>query len=149
MSKVIFKYGVVDGFALIPEGARIIRQDHVDDGFYKGDFVWAIVDRDSKPSIQHKFIQDKELIVGTFMSHRLAVKEKQTINCSKPVAAKEVDGNIYIYSNYDCNTKQDWKIAVYKTGQDIDLDVDKLEYLGLNRLWIVQELGLYTFLVHE
>lgn len=59
------------------------------------------------------------------------------------------DGDIFVYCDPADQEVRTWNIAVFKTGQRIDIDVDKLTYLGLNRLWIVQELGLYTFLVNE
>lgn len=144
----IFKYQIKDGKVNMPETAIILRVDHVDDGFYLGDFVWAIVDTSH---------ENAERVAPDMMStHKLhnfdpygleeiqiAVKEKQQIQCGVPVYARDKDGKMFVYS--DKSPKATVNIAVYKTGQEIDIPVNQLFYLGLNRLWIVQELGLYTF----
>jgi len=133
----------------MPESANILRIDYVDDGFYKGDFVWAIVNV-GVPSIERKVTppsakHNTELAETRLIE--LRVKEKQTIRSNGiPIRAGEADGKIYVEC-LDGEFSQEHQIAVYKTGQPIDLDVGRLVYLGINRLWIVQELGLYTFLV--
>lgn len=142
----IFKYRIENGFASYPENAIVIRTDHVDDGFYFGDFLWAIVE----PGQEN--VRQKVDRVGWSLAPKpdvplnkvqIAVKEKQIIRSGTPVYAHEDDGKIYVYCLYD--TVRNHEIAVYKTGQQIDVNISDYTYIGLNRLWIIQELGLYTF----
>jgi hypothetical protein len=147
--KTIYKYPVVDGAFKAPYNIRIIRQDHVDDGFYKGDFVWGIVDSYDKADHLFVYNPDKHLdaeYLSQFMRVPLPVKEKQSITCGKPIYAGETDGIINIYTAGEIKPRQ---IVLYKTGQEITEPIEKLRYIGLNRLWIIQELGLYTFEVME
>lgn len=146
----IFKYSYSPATqeASLPLSARVIRIDHVDDGFYKGDFVWAIVET-GEPNVPQKLTLSPAW--GWDLSEmekvQLAVKEKQEIECANaPVYAHEDDGKIYAYCPRG-TPPQKYQIAVFKTGQEMDIHPDRLIYLGLNRLWIIQELGLYTFLV--
>lgn len=153
----IYKYPYIDGKVTLPKNAIILRTDHVDDGFYLGDFCWAIV------NIDEKELQTVELPLGFSTAQKpdfssccriqLAVKEKQEIECigGTPVYAEEYDGKMYIYhiARPPLYATHYYKIAVYKTGQPIDIDINKLQYLGLCRLWIAQELGLYVFLIKE
>ena len=148
----IFKYKIENNHVKIPVGAIILRIDHVDDGFYKGNFLWAIVevgDRDmfdyywnGKPYSAAKIPDSCKM-----SKHQLKVKEKQSIDIEGyPISAGEEDGEIYVYSDINIHFKlHRYNIAVFKTGQNIDIPIEKLRYLGLNRLWIIQELGLYTF----
>jgi len=150
MERKIFKYTVNDlHHAYIPRGSQVLRQDFVDDGFYKGKFVWAIVDPSNQEYVLHDYAQDQPLQIKGLKKVRLVVKEKQTILSPRPIAAGEQHGDIFVYCDPTDLEVRMWNIAVFKTGQRIDIDVDRLTYLGLNRLWIVQELGLYTFLVNE
>ena len=147
--KKIFKYtyNPETRTASLPEDAVILRVDYVDDGFYKGHFVWAIVTV-GEPNVERSV----EPIScwkpdGSYMtvSTELRVKEKQTITTyGLPVKAGEQDGKLYVHCLHD-GPKQEHQIAFYKTGQIIDLPVEKLEYVGFSRLWIVQELCLYVF----
>lgn len=151
--KKIFKYPI-DMESLIvtmPQDAWILRIDHVDDGFYRGDFVWAVVDAQA-PSVPYRL--DKYLVAAVKHTNEvpagcsrieLRVKERQTIHCPGQLqGAGEEDGKIYVYYE-EFGEARDVEIAVFKTGQEIDVPTDMLRYLGLNRLWIIQELGLYTF----
>lgn len=158
----IFKYPFDKETRIVtmPRNGKIIRIDYVDDGFYKGDFVWAIVNTaDEKETFAIDPLlfsnlyrhNSKDFYSGKYPRHELKVKEKQTVFLpSPPIGAHEDDGKIYVVSEPYSELKlKGYKIGVFKTGQPIDVDIDKLTYLGLNRLWIVQELGLYTFLIHD
>jgi hypothetical protein len=160
----IFKYEITKnggGLDVItaPEQRTTIRIDHVDDGFYKGDFLWAIVDTASEnvtqpvTQLDYEYTNHLNWIKNTKQTHQfsrreLAVKEKQTINSGKPVFAEEDDGKLYVYCLLD-GPIEERTICFYKTGQEIDMPVDELIYIGINRLWIVQELGLYTFVYED
>jgi hypothetical protein len=147
--KAIYKYRAENGLVVLPSEAIVLRQDHVDDGFYLGDFVWAIVDTDAPVDTMMPYHKDKtidQFRKDQFNRVLLPVKEKQIITCGKPVYAGETDGLINIYCAGDVRPR---KIVVYKTGQKITEDIASLRYIGLNRLWIIQELGLYTFEVME
>lgn len=151
--KKIFKYDYdkETGEVKIPLGAEILRIDHVDDGFYKGDFLWAIVDTQEEcvrqyisPSMGFPFCAGRGDLIPKCEAIKIKIKEDQIVKCGTPVYAQEKDGDIFIYSLPDGVSEK--RILVFKTGQEIPVDTDRLTYLGLNRLWIIQELGLYTFL---
>lgn len=160
----IFKYKITkneDGVDVItaPNQRTTIRIDNVDDGFYKGNFLWAIVDTTSKnftqpvTQLDYEYPKYIDWIKNTRTTHNLdkielSVKEKQIIKSGKPVFAEEGDGKLYIYCLIDDPIKER-TICFYKTGQEIDMPVDELIYIGINRLWIVQELGLYTFVYED
>lgn len=140
--------------AILPTNAKILRVDHVDDGFYKGDFVWAIVDTNETEKVSvtipvywlHENLNPLHIY---YRAEELKVKEKQEITIKGiPMSAGEGDGKIFVYYA-GTEEEKTYKIGVFKTGQEIDVPVEKLRYLGLNRLWIVQELGLYTFLIED
>lgn len=160
----IFKYKVDDsGCSVIPKNSHVIRAAHVDDGFYKGDFLWAIIDtedlnetisfnlKDSiDPITKMSWYESLNIdFIPKGARYQIAVKEKQVIPLRGiPYGAHEEDGKIYVYYFEDIRMSIEYyRIAVYKTGQEIDIPLEKLQYLGLNRIWIIQELGLYTFLV--
>lgn len=151
MKKIFkYKYDSLTGKVTMPESGIVLRTD-----FVEGEFLWAIVDTldplverrlnlplgwslNQKPENQYKLNQI-----------RLKVKEKQEFFGFKPLYAKEKDGEMFVYTNWSSDTPVGYhKVAVYKTGQEIIEPIEELTYLGLNRLWIIQELGLYTFL-HE
>jgi len=150
----IFKYKVMlndDGYFIkCPKDIKIIRMNHVDDGFYKGDFVWGIVDPSHDNEVmQIDYIESDLDSVPRSPRLQLQVKEKQVIPIQgTPTFAKDDDGLLYLYWTLDIE-KKDYTIVVYKTGQEIDEPIEELEYIGLCRLWIVQELGLYTFIHHK
>lgn len=132
--------------------------DHVDDGFYKGDFCWAIVDTDdlenlfevkydpekySLDSFRDKRVFSIRESEGILVSRSLAVKEKQVISGIIPSFVEETQGTLNVCGVGDSDSK--YEICFFKTGQEIDIPVKEYEYIGLCRLWIVQELALYTF----
>jgi len=142
--KKIFKYEVLDGFATVPVNSHTIRMDHVDDGFYKGDFVWAIVDTaDLEDTIAIEYKPDPRPVAPYGKMKQLAVKEKQIIEDMIPHTVGELDGRLYMSGAERPGVK--YEVCFFKTGQEIDICVEKYLYIGLCRLWIVQELGLYTF----
>lgn len=163
----IFKYplDLKTGIVVMPENARIIRVDHVNDKFYNGDFVWAIV-QVGDPSIEvnlhgtkwlkHKLVTDTYAIApqksyNPYHVERLplGVKEKQSVDIiGHVVGAGEEDGRIFLEYYHDEAKHETLNLAFYKTGQEIDIPVEKLEYIGLCRLWIIQELGLYCFRIN-
>jgi hypothetical protein len=136
---------------------KMIRTDHVDDGFYKGDYLWAIVNPNHERVAQTINLQLgyslKEKPDGWEEIHmqQIAVKEKQTVRLAgKPLYSQSENGLMYVYYHLDKNNEsRDYTICVYKTGQEIKESLDKLEYLGINKLWIFQELALYTFLLKD
>ena len=163
--KKIFKY-IYSPAAHVPLNAWVLRIDHIEDGFYKGDFIWAVVDTEEKafetlPNLPFPFSASQKEITFKKLARQnlskyalkrvqLAIKEKQEIEAHGPPAyAEEKDGHLYVYCHDHCLPLTKYKIAVYKTGQEIDLPLEKLIYLGINRLWIIEELGLYTFLVND
>ena len=151
--KKIFKYPVEDGFAVMPKENQLLRVDYVSDSQYEGWFAWAIIDTDNLIQTANRFV-GRELEISAaprscaegLTRHEIRVKEKQEICLlSPPVFAEEDDGKIYIYTEDEVVKRKKYTIHLYKTGQEIDIPIEKLTYIGLNRVWIVQELGLYTF----
>lgn len=67
-----------------------------------------------------------------------------------PISAKiirvgDVDGRFYLWAIVNkTNAVEPRHIEMYKTGQPIP-NPDGLTYLGLCTLFVMQELGLYTF----
>lgn len=149
-----YKYDRETNSAIMPDYKLVLRIEHVDDGFYKGDFIWAIVDPTDT------FLSEKKFNLGfpynaapkqsaeNLVPVRIKVKEAQKIKCGEPVFAQEKDGDIYIYTEPHTKIKEH-EIVVYKTGQEIREDLNKLKYIGLNKIWIIMELGLYTFLKND
>ena len=159
----IFKYELNRETRVVnmPVLSRIIRVAHVDDNFYKGDFVWAIIDTEQS-ELQEIVLNETYMVAlnaepfdySDYIKHEIRVKEKQEIEVNGfPVGAHEDDGKLYVYIQdkfTDCTDgSKKFKIAMFKTGQEIDIPLNKMVYLGLNRLWIIQELGLYTFLYND
>ena len=79
----------------------------------------------------------------------LSILEKQVVKLplnAKIIRVEDVEGLPFVWAI--CNTEAELEnryLCLYKTGMTIDRDVDDLEYLGLVRLHIIQELGLYCF----
>ncbi len=161
---VIWKYEAVkqpDGKyvkAFMPPDAQIIRMDHVDDGFYKGDFIWAIVNPTA--DIDWQLVEWNPDLYKNIPVHdyyveelQLGVLEEQIVRLPKNaniLHVKDFNGLLWLYYE-DNSTIVDYeliKMAIYKTGQDFKHDVYKMEYLGFCSLWILQELGLYVFKIN-
>ncbi len=81
---------------------------------------------------------------------RISVLEVQKIKVPGYImSAGDVNGALFIY----CDTAEDneryEEIHIYKTGQSFKLHPSELRYVGLNKIWIKQELGMYTFVVRK
>lgn len=166
-SPVIWKYeGVIDPtlgmvhFNDIPAQSTIIRKAWVDDGFYKGYFIWAIVDRSSKDPeterleltfTRNDFTDSVPQLSEIETSNdwrRLKIKETQTVVTPRAelLAIAEDDGELYVTFPIESDIDDEVvELVAYKTGQDITINLDEYSYIGLGRIWIVQELGLYFF----
>jgi len=157
--KKIFKYKLLEegDFGTwhvdLPCEHKLLRIDFVDDCQYKGWYVWAIVDTDNLAGVFRKFVNpETKYTLAEFNSaaglipHEMRVKEKQGVTLlSPPVYAEEQDGKLFIYTEEKVGVRQKYIIHFYKTGQQLPDNINDFEYIGLNRLWIVAELGLYTF----
>lgn len=155
----IFKYKLTESRTVeLPINAKIIRIDHVNDGYYHGDFVWAIVDPEEKEKETLKFDEayvsrmmkevNKDHLYNDLTPVRIRITEVQEVELpGHAVSAGGVDGDIFLY----CDEYDDRKdvVHLYKTGQSFKIHPDKLRYVGLNTIWIKQELGLYTFIVRK
>ncbi len=82
--------------------------------------------------------------------YELGVLEKQTINLprdAKILRVDSLDGRFWLWAmvdtSPDCQVETRY-IEMYKTGMPID-NQNGLVYLGLCTLYVMQELGLYTF----
>lgn len=85
----------------------------------------------------------------------LAVLEKQTIELPKGariIRTEDVAGHFFLWAIVDTNPdceKETRYLEFYKTGQPID-NPDTLVYIGLCKLFVMMELGLYVFeRIHE
>ena len=160
MVKKIFKYDLFQEndkwYAECPVG-QVIRTDYVNDGFYKGNFVWIIVDPDDKNKSKREISWIKTKTKQDFVdypSNQLSILERQHVlmrDGAKPVGVADVNGRFYLYYDYE---EFNWdtiylEIRGYKTGQEIDIPEEQLEYLGLCRLWMKQELAIYFFVVRR
>lgn len=79
----------------------------------------------------------------------LSILEKQVIRLhinAKIIRVEDVEGLPFLWAICDTEAELENRyLCFYKTGMIIDRDLDDLEYLGLIRLHIIQELGLYCF----
>ena len=157
----IFKYKNENGRARLPIGATIIRCDYIskEDGAGKcGHFVWAIVNENENefefvktkmkftaaPNLAELEIEEEEL-----SEIQLGVCEKQKIKIrGVPVGVETRNGQIYLqyYFGMENMALNEIEIAFFKTGQEIDVDISEYHYIGIAKLKIIQELGLYTFI---
>lgn len=80
----------------------------------------------------------------------LPVQEKFDIGLpagAKIIRVEDVDGHFFLWAIV--NPDPEWPVEIrhlefYKTGQEIH-NSEGLQYLGLCKLFIMQELGLYVF----
>lgn len=83
--------------------------------------------------------------------YTIAILEKQVVKLpfgAKILRVEDVEGLPYLWAIVDTNPEhpvENRYLCCYKTGMEIDRDVNDLKYLGLVRLNIIQELGLYFF----
>lgn len=81
----------------------------------------------------------------------LAILEKQVVKLpvgAKIIRVEDMEGLPFCWAIVDTNPEyptENRYLCCYKTGMEIDRDINDLEYLGLVRLNIIQELGLYFF----
>jgi hypothetical protein len=82
--------------------------------------------------------------------YSLGCLEKQTIDLprgAKIIRVDSIGGQFFLWAmvntSPDCQVETRY-IEMYKTGMPID-NLDGLVYLGLCTLYVMQELGLYTF----
>ena len=95
----IFKYRIENGKATFPKDAHILRVDRVDDDFYKGDFLWAIVDPEWE-CVEQKIPKAPTINTYSHYHHepaQLAVAEKQTLRLQgEPYFAYDEGGKLYV-----------------------------------------------------
>lgn len=82
--------------------------------------------------------------------YEMPILEKFTINlpkAAKIIRVDDMDGRFYLWAIVDENELEivPRYIEAYKTGMEITTDTSQLKYLGLVKLFIMQELGLYLF----
>jgi len=140
-------------FAHCPKG-KVIRTDYVDDGYYKGHFVWIIVDPEDKDIKERKIAWINNIPVQTGNNKQIAVLEKQFILLPVDCTINRVyDAEGMFWLDYTSPIAdyglQRVCIKGYKTGQEILDNIDDLEYIGFCKLWILQELGVYFFRVNK
>lgn len=79
----------------------------------------------------------------------LKVLEKQIVQLPKGariIRVEDVDGLPYLWAIVGIGAELENRyLCCFKTGMEIDRDVNDLEYLGLVKLHIIQQLGLYFF----
>lgn len=148
----IFKYDLYkkDGkwFAKCPQG-QIIRTDYVNDDYYKGYFVWIIVNPgDKNEEREIEWVNKSE---DYFTSARIGILEKQIIHSTmSPVGCFDNSGYLNIKLGVSDNLEiprvlKAYRIHLYKTGQEILEPIENLNYIGFMKIWIKQELCLYCF----
>lgn len=155
--KKIFKYDLKIGgegqdqcwYANCPKG-RVIRTDYVDDGFYKGNFVWIIVDSEDKDIQERKIQWINNTPIKTGNNIQIGVLEKQFIILPVGCTINSVyDAEGMFWLDYtEPKTPlglQRVCIKGYKTGQEIVDNIDNMEYINFCRIWIKQELCIYFF----
>ena len=82
--------------------------------------------------------------------YELSVQEKQVIELpqnAEIIRVQDVDGKFYLWAIVNTDLEHPIEkraLEFYKTGQPIE-QIDSLVYLGLCKLFIMQELGLYVF----
>lgn len=82
--------------------------------------------------------------------YSLPVQEKFSLELpagANIIRVEDVDGKFWMWAIVDTNPEHPKAVRnfeCYKTGQPIE-DVAGLKYLGLCKLFIMQELGLYIF----
>lgn len=154
--KKIFKYTLRkelgEWVTDMPKTIQVLRMGEVHDKYYDGTFLWGIVDTDA-PNVTQivdyiptpKASFDERL----YGRYNLAIKEKQEVKYLRPeaiVGVNDVDGFLRIYYNPFANHVFGiTKLAFYKTGQEIDVPIERLKYIGFCNMYIMQELCIYVF----
>ena len=153
----IFKYQLEERngkyYTSMPSQSQIIRTDYVDDGYYKGHFVWAIVNPEHENverEVSFKPSSTYNISFPMLKKEQLGVLEKQEIQIpadSNVVGVFDRSGKLYarLSGGLIFDKLKTVKICFYKTGQEITENVSNLKYIGWCRLFIKQELALYAF----
>lgn len=165
MRCVIYKYEVYprdkysdDLCVAAPDNFKIIRVEHVNDDSYNGLFCWGILDLDNVGAA-HNFIIDESLNINRYFSdfnYVLPLKTQSDFTLPAgivPVYVQNDNGYMKIYckklESYGVvSTKKPlvtYDIIMVKTGQIIDVDLMSMQYLGILKIIVGQELGLYVF----
>lgn len=135
-------------WAMMPKG-KIIRTEWVDDGTYKGYWVWAVVD-DEDPIELRTFqwqnkpephVFDEEIQLGVLESQEILVRDYPFYE-----GVFVVDGKIYLRYDIVGDYPTRLHIVGYKTGQNINVDLKKYEYVGFAPLKIKDEIAIYFFM---
>lgn len=90
------------------------------------------------------------VIMKSIYKYSIPVQEKYDIELpvgARIIRVEDVDGLFFLWAIVDVSDdapKEIRHLEFYKTGQPI-LDDSNLVYLGLCKLFIMQELGLYCF----
>lgn len=91
--------------------------------------------------------------MNKIFKYEIPVLEKFTLQLPKNaqiIRVSDVYGKFFLWAIVDVDAElEDVNFAAYKTGQPIDVDLSKLEYLGLCCLFIMQQLGLYLFRIKD
>lgn len=83
--------------------------------------------------------------------YSLPVQEKLTVElpaAAQIIRVEDIGGLFWLWAIVDTDAehpKETRYIECYKTGQSIETPLEDLRYLGLCKLFIMQELGLYMF----
>lgn len=83
--------------------------------------------------------------------YSLPVQEKLTVElpaAAQIIRVEDIGGLFWLWAIVDTDAehpKETRYIECYKTGQPIETPLEDLRYLGLCKLFIMQELGLYMF----
>jgi hypothetical protein len=87
--------------------------------------------------------------VKAIYKYSLPVQEKFVIELpagAQIIRVDDVDGKFWLWAIVDTEAEKESRyIECYKTGQPIETPLEDLNYLGLCKLFIMQELGLYMF----
>lgn len=85
--------------------------------------------------------------------YKYSIPVKEKFELTLPVGAsiirvEDVDGAFFLWAIVDPTDGAPTEVRYfenYKTGQPIETPLEDLKYLGLCKLFIMQELGLYVF----
>jgi hypothetical protein len=134
-------------YTYAPSG-NIIRTAHVDDGTYKGYWVWIITTDDALDKRTFDWIDEPD-IEGACV--QLGVLESQYVALPGFIDYSGVEvreGKIYLHYLKGCEQQHvAYKafIVGYKTGQEIPYHPNGLAYIGVAPLFIKNEIAIYFF----
>jgi len=154
----IFKYPVWEdngrNHITIPVKHKTIRLEYVDDGFYKGWFVWAIVDTQHTTMISKTVnlsAADAQYIAPKPKYMQIGLLEEQIVyipsNCFI-TNVSFIEGKCYLfYEEYTLSkgTYTGYSLKGRKTGQELGFDPEEYNCVGWLKPWIKQELCVYVF----